>query len=250
MNHSISSKDVFRFRQFSVKHDKCGMKVGTDGVLIGAWTCWMLRQKNIDEEITVLDVGTGCGLISLMIAQECTHANVTGIDIEDDAVEQARENVAASAFCNNIKIEKVDFNDLQYFSSKYNAIVSNPPFYTENILSGNTSRDNARHTSALSFETLTKHSSHLLAENGDLCIIIPTEYVSNVIADCCAVQLYLSHRVDIKTTLRKAAKRTILHFVKSMQARSVPSSHTTMLMRDETNELTDEYKALTDKFYL
>lgn len=241
---------MFSFKQFSVKHDKCGMKVGTDGVLIGAWTCRLLNQKDTAKETKVLDVGTGCGLISLMIAQECPYANVTGIDIEDAAVKQAQENVTMSAFRKKISIKKADFNDLQNFSNKYNVIVSNPPFYTENTLSGNSSRDNARHTSALSFETLTRNASHLLTENGDFCIIIPTEYVSKVIADCSSIKLYLSHRVDVKTTPRKAAKRTILHFVKCMQSSSIQTSHTTLLMRDDNNEYTQEYKALTENFYL
>jgi len=242
---------MFYFKQFSIRHDKCGMKVGTDGVLIGAWACWLLNQKNRNhDQLEVLDVGCGCGLISLMIAQECGNVRVRGIDIEETAVEQAKENVEASRFKDGIEIDLCDFNTLYSFSNKYDVIVSNPPFYTENIISENARRDNARHTSSLSFETLILNTSKLLNNDSDFCVIIPSEHTSSFIAECATRQMYLCHRVDIKTSPHKATKRTILHFIKTDSVSHIETHHTTLSIRNERNEYTEEYVELTKGFYL
>ena len=132
----------FRFKQFTVWHDRCAMKVGTDGVLLGAWV-------SLDQARNVLDIGTGSGLIALMIAQRCL-AQITGIDIDADAIGQASENASASPWGNRIRFYQADANSFQ--NGVYDTIVSNPPYFRERVHCPDGQRNAARHTESLTFE--------------------------------------------------------------------------------------------------
>ena len=132
----------FKFKQFTVYHDKCAMKVGTDGVLIGAWADVSRAEK-------ILDVGTGSGLIALMIAQRCD-ASVLGIDIDEDAVIQARENVMASQWSGQITIARQDVRVMaNECDTKFDVILSNPPYFAEDVKCPEAQRNTARHTDEL-----------------------------------------------------------------------------------------------------
>ena len=130
----------FRFKQFTIRHDRSAMKVGTDGVLLGAWAR-LPENKAISSRPRVLDVGTGTGLIALMLAQRFPNAMIDGIDIDASSIEQAKENIENSIFRTRINIKESDFSILSYYSNKFDLIVSNPPFYTEDTLGGNKARD-------------------------------------------------------------------------------------------------------------
>lgn len=238
----------FSFKQFTIRHDRCAMKVGTDGVLLGAWASVQTKTEGRENDcLRVLDIGTGTGLIALMLAQRFPLAEIEGIDIDDEAVLQAKENVENSPFHGRVSINKKNFKDIDSFSNQHDLIVSNPPFYQEEIFSGNLSRDIARHTVSLPFEILIKNAAKLLCETGVFCVIIPYTEVVNFIAMCAEQKLYLARRLDIQSTAQKHPKRTMLAFVYSANCTTDVS---TMILYDKEGNRTPEYSELTNDFYL
>ena len=216
------------------------MKVGTDGVLLGAWAGSGSSTKRC------LDVGTGTGLIALMLAQRFPNANIVGIDIDDASLEQAKENVESTLFEARILIEKQDFSDIDSFSNQFDLIVSNPPFYTEDTLGGNQARDRARHTTSLPFETLVQNAAKLLTNEGLFSVIIPHQSAADFISICVASRLYLTRRLNIRSTEKKPFNRVLLEFSTKMQ----PSATNTLTLYDVQNNRSPEYKQLTQDFYL
>lgn len=159
----------FRFKQFAVYHDRCAMKVGTDGVLLGAWT-------SVTQGKRVLDVGTGSGLIALMLAQRNILADITAIDVDTDAFEQARENVSASPFKDRIEVKNISFQDfVKQTSEKFDVIVCNPPFFVNSLLSPDKHRSRARHANLLSIEDLLSLGRKIISAKGIFSLIYPFE---------------------------------------------------------------------------
>ena len=220
------------------------MKVGTDGVLLGAWTSLPISPCSLP--LAVLDVGTGTGLIALMLAQRFPAANIVGIDIDEASIEQAKENVKNSVFYQQIEVRKQDFLDLHSFSKKYNLIVSNPPFYVEETLGGNDARDTARHATFLPFEKLVYNTAHLLEEGGLFSVIIPYKSAPDFISLCAQNGFYLTRQTDVRSTARKPFKRSLLEFAKTIQ----PTTHSTLTLYDSVQDRTVEYTELTQDFYL
>ena len=220
------------------------MKVGTDGVLLGAWAG--SNFNTISTPFRILDVGTGTGLIALMMAQRFPAANIVGIDIDEASLEQAKENVESTPFKTRISIEKQDFSDINSFSRQFDLIVSNPPFYTEDTLGGNQARDKARHTTSLPFEILVENATKLLTEEGLLSVIIPHQSAADFISICVANRLYLTRRLNIRSTERKSFNRVLLEFSTKMQ----PSETNTLTLYDANNNRSPEYAQLTQDFYL
>lgn len=189
------------------------MKVGTDGVLLGAWAQIATETERAGQS-RVLDVGAGCGLVSIMIAQRFPQASVTALEIDEEAAQQAAENVAHSPFVAQVKVEQGDFTTYQ--SALYDAIVSNPPFFEEDLLPPDALRANARHTAAgLTFEALVSRSAQLLRNEGSLHVIIPKNAQNRFHTLCNANGLTLVHATDVRTVARKDPKRVLLHFVKA-----------------------------------
>ena len=231
------SNDIFRFKQFSVRHDRCAMKVGTDGVLLGAW--------GSVEGKRILDIGTGTGLIALMAAQRNPEADVLGIDIDELAVAQARGNVAESPF--NRRIECI-LQDVLTFESEapFDAILCNPPFFTEDTLPDNRSRALARNNKCLPFPQLIKKVAVLLAENGTFSLIVPSGLAQEIVGLCMENGLHLIRRCQIHTTARKPPRRTLLEF--SRQNRSCEMQTLCLVADDGTRS--QQYQELTKDFYL
>lgn len=234
----------FRFKQFTIRHDRSAMKVGTDGVLLGALAAQVGRGKQ-----RILDVGTGTGVVALMVAQQNPDATITGIDIDEPSVAQAQENAQASPFAARITIEKQDFNHIDGCSNQYDLIISNPPFYQEDTLGGKEARDAARHTTSLPFEKLVQNAVQLLDETsgGTFCVIIPHAEGSRFIALCAMHRLFLSRRIDIQTTPTKPPKRVLLVFVKGQHSTTLTE---TLTLYDPQGRRTPEYNAFTEDFYL
>ena len=229
------------------------MKVGTDGVLLGAWAAPANEiekaEASTNSTLKILDVGTGCGLIALMLAQRFPNSYIEGIDIDDASVLQAKLNVTESIFSERITIKKKDYRDIEHFCNKYDLIVSNPPFYNEDTLSGNMARDIARHTSFLSFETLISNTSKLLLPNGVFAVIIPYQSTKDFISTCIQEKLYLTRRMDIKPTNKKSPNRTLLAFSPCKgKVENIDSQ--LMTLYDTDNRRTEEYTAMTRDFYL
>ena len=242
----------FHFKQFAIRHDLCAMKVGTDGVLLGAWASPAYddgKGAASDTALRILDVGTGSGLIAMMLAQRFPHSHVEGIDIDEAAISQAAENVENSVFRGRIAISKTDYRDIEQFCNRYDLIVSNPPFYKEDTLSGNTARDTARHTSSLPFETLIANTANLLLPSGVFCIIIPYQSAGDFISICVQEKLYLTRRMDVKPTPQKPPNRSLLAFSHAI-GNAGDIEHQSLTLYDATNHRTEEYTLMTKDFYL
>ncbi len=221
------------------------MKVGTDGVLLGAWApVSELKIKNsypegtIISKLRILDVGTGSGLIARMLMQRCPEAEVEGIDIDEAAVEQAREN-GVNAFVAS----------LQNWQGSYDLIVSNPPYFQNSLKNPDEGRKAARHTDTLSYAELIHHSARLLTEHGQLALILPAE-AENEIRQLAAVEnLFLTHVTRVYSKETKPARRVLLSFEMS-RSRDLEITSDTLVLEDEKGGRSAAYSELTKDFYL
>lgn len=215
------------------------MKVGTDGVLLGAWA-------KVDGVRNVLDVGTGCGLVALMLAQRFPATKITALEIDEQAAKQAAENVQGSPFAQQVCIVTQNFMDFR--DKLFDAIVSNPPFFDEDLLPPDTARANARHTAAgLTFDSLVEHSAELLCQGGSLQVIVPKKAQTRFHALCCCHHLTLVRATDVRTVERKAPKRVLLHFVKGISS-ELPIRNEIILMAN--GQRSEAYAELCRDFYL
>ena len=229
------------------------MKVGTDGVLLGAWA-------PLPDEGYALDIGTGSGLLALMIAQRSAGLNILGIDIDANAIEQARENVSASPFADRVEVRQQSFQDLvaerqaddgpvgrrAAAGRMFDVIVCNPPFFEESLLPPDTLRAQARHTSYLPFDQLIHGVARSLAEGGLFSVIMPTPAFDDFHHDCFAEALFLSRMCYVQTTARKPPKRVMATFVKGQQQHVM----TDTITLSEGNGRSEAYRLLTRDFYL
>ena len=232
------SNDIFRFKQFTIRHDRCAMKVGTDGVLLGAWGS--VGGKRI------LDIGTGTGLIALMAAQRNPQAKVLGIDIDEEAVRQARENIAESPFSSRVGCILQDILTFEP-EEPFDAILCNPPFFTEDTLPDDKSRALARNNKSLPFPQLIKKVASLLADEGTFSVIVPFDLQKEIVSLCLNENLHLIRRCIVRTKANKPPRRTLLAFVKGQGARGM-EQEICLLAEDGTRS--EAYKALTEDFYL
>ena len=235
---------MFRFQKFSVAHSRSTMKVGTDGVLLGAWA-------DTHSARNILDIGTGCGLIALMAAQRTPDAHVTAIDIDQASIDEATENFQASPFTERLEALQAD---IQTFSTQpntfqYDCILSNPPFFTESLLSPNPTRAAARSVAGgLSFQTLIESAVRLLAPGGSLQIILPFQEAPRILDIAIGAGLHLLRRTDITTTATKPPRRTLLHWTN--QPTSAPILHNQICLTGAHGNRSEDYQALTKDFYL
>jgi len=244
----------FAFRQFTVWQERCAMKVGTDGTLLGAWA----SVPNVEGTVRVLDVGTGTGLIALMMAQRFPEARVVGIDIDADTVLQAQENVAASPFSDRVTILRQDFSDAaspfsdrvailrQVFADAvessergWHAIVCNPPFFTQSLPCPDDKRTMARHDGTLTYRTLATNAWQLLRDDGELSVIVPADQQQRMDAEASLAGLFKSRMCMVKTSPAKPPKRVLLAYRK----------HPAVLQRQELAIGSAAYHELTKDFY-
>lgn len=213
------------------------MKVGTDGVLLGAWAQGGRR---------VLDIGSGTGLISLMMAQRFPEAEVVGIDMDADACGQARENVMASPFRDRVEIECCRLQDFGG-TGVFDAIVSNPPFFVDSLKNPDSKRTMARHTDSLPFRDLFAGVKRLLSDDGIFSAIVPVEVVEQFVAESCILGFYLIRKCGVKTVVRKQPKRFMLSFAKH---RISPYEDCVETMMDSHGNRSEWYRKITEEFYL
>lgn len=234
---SRKSLPYFDFKQFRVYHDKCAQKVGTDGVVLGAWA--EMRGPRI------LDIGTGSGLIALMAAQRVPEAHVTGLDVEADAALQARSNADGSPFADRIFVELCDVRNYSP-SFRFDTIICNPPFYTEDTLPPEEGRALARNVASLPFEDLVKSASSLLVEGGTFSVMLPMNCYQSFNVICLANGLHLKRECTVKTVARKEPKRVLITYSNKP---SENVEHETLILQ-EGNEKSEAYKDLARDFYL
>ncbi len=230
------SNNIFKFRQFDVCQNFDGMKVGSDGVMLGAWA---------EGGSRILDVGTGTGLIALMMAQRFPSAELLAIDISEDAFKQAGRNVANSKFADRIKVKHTSLQDLSVVN-RFDAIVTNPPFFIDSLKNPNQIRNIARHTDMLSYSDLFYSAKRLLADDGSFSAIIPSDYKDRFVREACCYGFFISRIFGIKTVERKPVKRYLLEF-KLKKTDAIETKTFIMMTHDERSEW---YENLVSEFYL
>lgn len=228
----------FRFKQFEIQQDRCAMKVGTDGVLLGAWA---------EGGNRVLDIGAGTGVISLMMAQRFPDAQVVGIDIDDVACGQARENVANSPFAHRVEITCCPLQDFSS-PSLFDAVVSNPPFFVDSLKCPDGKRTMARHADTLPFRELWQGLRRLLSENGVFSVVLPVEVSEQFAAEGYMLGFKLVRRCAVKTVERKQPKRHLLAFSRHRKGTGMEDAVCTMM--DGEGNRSEWYRKMTDEFYL
>ncbi len=240
---------MFRFKQFTVHDDQCAMKVGTDGVLLGAWTA-TANGEWLTANGAILDIGTGSGLIALMLAQRFPNAHILGIDIDAYAVSQANQNFAISPWNTRLHAEHIALQDLAS-NSKFQLIVSNPPFFQNSLKAPNAARSTARHTDTLSYADLIAHSAALLAPNGILSLILPFEAEEEIIQLAYTHNLFPTRICRVRGNERKPFKRVIIDFIQTSKPQNLKTSKPQNLtLEDAPNHRSKAYATLTHDFYL
>ena len=204
---TVMANEFFQFKQFTVRQQLCAMKVGTDGTLLGSWALAP------DGVCRILDIGTGTGLIALMLAQRFPQAQVTGIDIDTGAVRQATENAMESPFKDRITILQADVTMMED-ADGFDAIVCNPPFFDHSLTCPDQQRTEARHTVSLSYRQLMESAFRLLKNEGQLSVIIPADCRSRLESEAHLTGFFISRVCSIQTTPRKNPKRYMIEFRK------------------------------------
>lgn len=231
----------FQFKQFTVYHDRCAMKVGTDGVLLGAWA-------DVKDARSILDIGTGTGLIALMSAQRCS-ALIDAIDIDEDACRQAQDNVASSPFNGRISVFHASLADYLTLnnSHRYDRILSNPPFFIRSLKCPDDKRSLARHTDTLPLPELLQGSLHLLAPGGRLSLILPYSQKEMLETESRKYGYALSRETAVCPTTNSQPKRLLAELSLTLCER--PQS-TRLILEMERHQYSEEFKALVRDFYL
>ena len=215
------------------------MKVGVDGVLLGAWA-------DVSNARNILDVGTGTGLIALMLAQRSL-AKITAIEIEEKAATEAKENVTASPWKNRVEIKHISFQEfVKESQDKFDLVVSNPPFFERAQKSQNTNRAIARHNDSLPFSHLIKLSAGILGENGRLAVIVPFDAIRILDGLAQKNHLFLQRITEIKPHPDKATNRVLLEWGKKEGVLKKDC----LTIYNTDNSFNSGYINLTKDFYL
>lgn len=228
------TKDVFTFRQFSVRQDRCAMKVGTDGVLLGAWA---------DGGSRILDIGAGTGLISLMMAQRFPGGLIDGVEADVEAADQAADN--AKPFP-QVAIHAVRLQDWEP-PEPYDCIVSNPPFFIDSLKNPSRQRSLARHDVDLSFADIVSFAKRWLTETGQLSVILPADVVEQFSEIAYFSGFRMCRQSLVQTTECKPFKRQLLAFSKSM---TCPLVRTEQCLLQADGSRSDWYADITKDFYI
>ncbi len=234
--------DYFKFKQFTIRQNACSMKVGTDGVLLGAWV------KVEENPPRILDVGTGTGLIALMLAQRSPQSQVDAVEVDEAAAAQAKQNAEGSPWASRVGIFRQDFNDFaKRAAQRYDLIVSNPPYFKQSLTSPDSGRTLARHAEELLHEDLLRGALRLLAPLGRLAVVMPYVEGNVFIALAANEGLYCNRKLNVSTKKDRPTKRLLLEFSRSRARLDEQSLH---IESSALNSFTSEYQALTKDFYL
>nr|WP_321227185.1 methyltransferase [uncultured Psychroserpens sp.] len=231
----------FQFKQFSVNQDQCAMKIGTDGVLLGAWT-------SIESNpFSVLDIGSGTGVLSLMLAQRCDAQVIEALEIDDNAYEQCVDNFEQSPwndrlFCYHASLEEF----AEEIEDKYDLIICNPPFYSENYKTESTQRDLARFQDAMPFEHLLESVATLLSEEGIFSVVIPFSEEKKFITLASQVSLFPKQILHVRGNPSAEIKRSLIEF--SFVQKNLEIKE--LIIETARHHYTEDYINLTANFYL
>lgn len=230
----------FQFQQFRVQQDRCAMKISTDAVLLGS-----LSQCPSPKQI--LDIGTGTGVIALMLAQRFPEAQVTALEIDPEAAAQAAENFKESPFTGRLQLITSALQDFSADTS-FDLIVSNPPYFSDHLKSTDHKRNLALHTDSLSFEALVNHSGHLLALSGQFWVILPPRQMEDFCKLAKQVLLFPNSKIQIRDTASKPVQREIVSFSKT---KGLPYISTRVCsLKNEDGTYSEDYQQLIAGFLL
>ncbi len=240
ITYKMSTKP-FQFKEFTIHQNKTAMKIGTDGVLLGAW---VELNKDINN---ILDIGTGTGIIALQIAQRSSCQIIDAMEIEPDAYEQAVDNFENSnwgdrLFCYHTSIQEFT----EEIDEKYDLIISNPPFYNDTYKKVDPKRAAARHTEKLSFAELLTATAKLLSQKGSCSFIIPFREENNFLNLAQKVNLYPNRITRVKGNIKTPIKRTLLQ----LSFNNISPAVDELIIEIERHEYSEAYNELVRKFYL
>ena len=231
------SNSYFKFKRFTIHHDKCAMKVGTDGVLLGAWA-------NISHCKNILDIGCGSGLISIMAAQR-SNATITGVDIDPDASIQAAENARESQWSQRINIIQSDIITYKA-NEKFDAMLCNPPFFSNSLKCPTEQRSIARHDASLLCSDLMQFASLNLTDEGTLSVVIPYDLLQKWCDEALFKGLSTSRITAVKTLPHKPSKRALVEFSKKVCHKHLEE---TLILEETPGRYSNEAKNLLRDFY-
>lgn len=229
----------FQFKQFAVFQDKTAMKVGTDGVLLGAWT-------KVDHAISALDIGTGTGLVALMLAQRNHQLLIDAIELDAEAYEQAIENTSISRFNEQIKVIHTALQEFD-FNKTYDLIVSNPPFFQVNDRVEGSARKNARQQDSLSFDTLLERTALMLSPEGTACFIIPSDTRTHFLYLAALNKLFAGRVCSVRGHQDSPIKRCLIELTFKQPEIIIEEE---LIIEEARHQYTAAYQALCCDFYL
>ena len=231
----------FKFKDFSVNQDKCAMKIGTDSVLLGAWT-----SLN-NNPFSVLDIGSGTGILSLMLAQRSSAETIEAIEIDDEAFEQCSENFENSPWADRLFCFHASLLEyIEAVADEFDLIICNPPFYSEDYKTNNDARDLARFNDAMPFEHLIYAVANLLSDTGLFSVVIPFKEEANFVALASKVGLFPNRILHVKGNPDTEIKRSLLEF--SFKESKIETSE--LIIETARHQYTEDYINLTKDFYL
>lgn len=231
----------FRFKKFTIYQDRCAMKVGTDGVLLGAWS-------DVTGVSSALDIGAGCGVIAIMLGQRAEAARVDAVEIDRMAYEQALENAGRAPWADRLQVYHTSIQSFaESHGGHYDLIVSNPPFFTGGTFSSNQDRNSVRHTTKLPHGDLLAAARTLLTPRGRFCVVLPLIEGLRFQEMAASYHLYCNRMTEVKPRPGRPVERLLLQF-----GRSEGKLETDGLVIQEecSDEWTEAYKELTRAFYL
>lgn len=236
--------NYFQFKQFTIQQDKCAMKVCTDACLFGAFVANEIQANEQDAIKNILDIGTGTGLLSLMLAQKL-HAAIDTVEIDTPAFEQAKENIAQSLYKEKVEIFNADIAQFRT-EKKYDYIISNPPFFEADLKSGNEKKNAAKHDTALTLQELLHNADRLLSTTGFFAVLLPYHRSNYFEEEAAKINLYLSKKISVKQTPIHNYFRTMLIFSRHksiLQAQEIT-------IKNGAESYTDEFITLLKDYYL
>lgn len=229
----------FQFKQFAVYHQQSTLKVGTDAILLGAWADTKKTTK-------ILEIGSGCGIIALMLAQRC-NADIDTIDIDSNSCNEARKNFGLSPWGKRIKVTNISFQDFcKNNKNQFDLIVSNPPYFSNSLKSSDIIKNLAKHNDSLGFKELVLGLSKLLLPEGKACIILPINEALKFKEEAFNQQLFCNHEVEIIPDTGKPIMRLLMQFAKTKTI----TKKEQLIILNENKNYTNEFIDLTREFYL
>ncbi|AOR62123.1 tRNA(1)(Val) (adenine(37)-N(6))-methyltransferase TrmN [Pectobacterium wasabiae] len=246
MSHQADNKltlrrDGFTFKQFFVAHDRCAMKVGTDGILLGAWA-------PVSSDMRILDIGSGSGLLALMLAQRSEqHVQIDAVELDSAASQQAKENIAASPWADRITVYAEDIVGFTATrSTDYSLIISNPPYFPPGIACGSAQREQARYTTLLTHDVLLCCAHQLLMPEGLFCVVLPVQVAEHFIPLAQQHNWHVQQQLCVSEQEERPVHRVLLTL--SRQERGCVNS--SLVIRDAERRYSMDFQQLTKDFYL